>query len=235
MKISGRILTVLFLAGLLGMPSARIHAQAAAAPSKPAAQNSGGGEHMDEPESNSDVEQYRHSTVVKGIAHFFHVKTETAAEIFEDLNSGVLLFAIAVVLWKMLPQLFRKRSETLKEELVGARLATEEANRRLAEVEARLLRLDSEIDSVRGQVEREAAEDEKRIHAALEAERERIVASAETEIASAQAAAQRDLKRFAADLAIDNAMRKIQLSDDTDRALIREFGKSLNKKTGGEA
>ena len=90
-------------------------------------------------------------------------------------------------------------------------------------------------DAVRGQVELEAAEDEKRIHAALETERERIVASAETEIAAAQAAAQRDLKRFAADLAIDNAMRKVQLSDDTDRALIREFGKSLNKKTGGEA
>ncbi len=50
-----------------------------------------------------------------------------------------------------------------------------------------------------------------------------------------QAAAQRDLKKFAANLAIDNAMRRIQLSTDTDRALVREFGKSLNKDSGGEA
>ena len=83
-------------------------------------------------------------------------------------------------------------------------------------------------------MEQEAVEDEKRIHASLESERERIVASAEQEVAAAQSAAQRELKKFAADLAIDNAMRKIQLSNDTDRALIREFGKSL-KNSGGEA
>ncbi|MGA7350444.1 MAG: ATPase, partial [Acidobacteriaceae bacterium] len=76
---------------------------------------------------------------------------------------------------------------------------------------------------------------EQRIHAALETERERIVASAEQEIGAVQAAAQRDLKKFAANLAIDNAMRRIQLSTDTDRALVREFGKSLNKDSGGEA
>jgi F-type H+-transporting ATPase subunit b len=134
----------------------------------------------------------------------------------------------------MLPKLFRSRTETLQKDLVAARLATEDANRRLAEVEARLLRLDSEIGSIRQQVEQEAIEDEKRIHAALEAERERVVASAEQEIAAVQAAAQRDLKKFAADLAIDHAMRRIQLSNDTDRALVREFGKSL-KNSGGEA
>ena len=182
---------------------------------------------MDEPESNSDIEQYRHSSVVRAIAHFAHIKTETAAEIFEDLNSGVLILA-------MLPKLFRSRSETLEKELVSARQATEDANRTLAEVEARLLRLDSEIDGIRRQVEQESVEDEKRIHAALEAERERIIASAEQEITATQAAAQRDLKKFAANLAIDNAMRRIQLSNDTDRALVREFGKSL-KNSGGEA
>jgi F-type H+-transporting ATPase subunit b len=91
------------------------------------------------------------------------------------------------------------------------------------------------IDGIRQQVEQESVEDEKRIHAALEAERERIIASAEQEIGATQAAAQRELKNFAANLAINNAMRRIQLSNDTDRALVREFGKSLNKNSGGEA
>jgi F-type H+-transporting ATPase subunit b len=244
-KVIPRILSVLVfsvpvLAGLVAVPAVRIYAQAASGPApasgpaKPAAQ-SPGGEHMDEPETNSDVEQYRHSSVVQAIARFAHIKTETAAQIFEDLNSGVLIVAIAAVLWKMLPKLFRNRSEALQKELISARLATEDANRRLAEVDARLLRLDSDIDAIRRQVAQESVEDEKRIHAALETERERIIASAEQEIAATQAAAQRDLKRFAADLAIDNAMRRIQLSNDTDRALIREFGKSLNKNSGGEA
>lgn len=234
MKTLGRILSGLVLLGLLAGPAARVRAQAAR-PTAEHAAGSTGTEHMDEPETASDIEQYRHSRTVQAIARFVHLKTETVAQIFEDLNSGVLLIAIGYFLWKLLPKVFRNRSEKLQKELVEARLATENANRRLAEVEARLSRLDSEIDGIRKQVEAEAVEDAKRIHATLEAERERIVASAEQEISATQAAAQRDLKKFAADLAIDNAMRRIQLSTDTDKALVREFGKSLNRNSGGEA
>jgi len=229
-----RILSVPILASLMAMPL-HVRAQQTQTASPMAAKPAPGGSHMDEPETTSEEEQYRHSPTVQAIAHFAHVKTETAAQIFEDLNSGVLLLCIGWVLWKYLPKVFRSRSETLQKELVSARLATDDANRRLAEVEARLLRLDSEIGAIRQQVEKESVEDEKRIHATLETEKERIVASAEQEIDAAQAAAQRELKKFAADLAIDHAMRRIQLSNDTDRALVREFGKSLNKNSGGEA
>lgn len=236
MKTTAQILRAILLGALLASPVIFARAQQAPSHSPQAATSKApGGEHMDEPESNSDIEQYRHSSVVQAIARATGLKTETAAQIFEDLNSGVLLFAIGFALWKFLPKIFRKRSEDLQKDLVSARLASEDGNRRLAEVEARLLRLDSEIETFRHQVEQEAVEDEKRIHATLESERERIVASAEQEIAAAQSAAQRELKKFAADLAIDHAMRRIQLSSDTDRALVREFGKSLNKNSGGEA
>jgi F-type H+-transporting ATPase subunit b len=194
-------------------------------------------EHMDAPESDNSIEQYRHSAAVHAIARFTGLSTETSAQIFEDFNSGVLIFAIVLVLWKVLPGVFRGRSENLQRELLGARKATEEANRRLAEVEARMLRLDTEIDALRHQVEQDAARDEQRVHATLEAERERIVASAEQEITAVQSAAQRELKKFAADLAIDNAMRRIQLTADADRTLIKDFGKRLgrNNNSGGEA
>lgn len=221
-------LSLLFL-GLLAMPGAALlHAQQgrAAGPNE---------EHMDAPENHSGIEQYRHSAVMQAIARRLHVKTETAAEIFEDFNSGILLFTIFFFLAKMLPKMFRNRSAALRRELVGAREATEDANRRLAEVEARLLRLDTEVEAIRRDVEQEAAGDEKRIHALLEAERERIIASAEQEIAAAQAAAQRELKKFAADLAIDQALRRIQLTADADRRLVRDFGKRLGGGSGGEA
>jgi F-type H+-transporting ATPase subunit b len=236
LKNPARILRVLLLCALLASPAVYTRGEQAPDNSPRAAASKGAGsEHMDEPETNSDIEQYRHSSVVQAIAHMTGLKTETAAQIFEDFNSGVLLFAIGFMLWKFLPKIFRKRSADLEKDLAAARLATEDANRRLAEVEARLLRLDSEIEKFRLQVEQEAVEDEKRIHTSLEAERQRIVASAEQEIAAAQSSAQRELKKFAADLAIDNAMRGIQLSSDTDRALIREFGKSLNRNSGGKA
>jgi F-type H+-transporting ATPase subunit b len=221
----------ILLFALLAMPGARLFAQASDSPRAAAAASTARAE---EPDAGTETEQYRHSSVVQAIARFAHLSTEATAQIIEDLNSGVLIVAIAFALWKFLPKLFRTRTETLQKDLIAARLATEEANRKLAEVEARLLRLDSEIGSIRQQVEQESIEDEKRIHATLEAERERVIASAEQEIAAVQAAAQRDLKKFAADLAIDHAMRRIQLSNDTDRALVREFGKSL-KNSGGEA
>ena len=182
--------------------------------------------------TRSEEDEYRHSASVKAIAHFLHVNTETMAQIFEDLNSGLLIGAILIVLAKVLPGVFRNRSQAIGKDLMQARTATEEANRRLAEVEARLSRLDSEIESIRQQAEKDAAEDEKRILAAMELERERIVASAEQEIAAAQSAAQRELKKFAADLAIDNAMQRIQLSAETDRALVKDFGTGL---PGGKA
>jgi F-type H+-transporting ATPase subunit b len=230
-----RCLSAVLFAALLAGGAAHAQATSDSPTSQAGKAKAGGGEHMDEPETNAEVEQYRHSSTVNAIARIAPVKTETAAQIFEDFNSGVLILAIAIFLWKVVPKMLRKRSETLEKELIEARLATDNANRRLAEVEARLLRLDSEIDAIRHQVEQEAVGDEQRIHAALESERERIIASAEREIGAVQAAAQRDLKKFAANLAIDNAMRRIQLSTDTDRALVREFGKSLNKDSGGEA
>jgi F-type H+-transporting ATPase subunit b len=225
--------SALLLGALLAVPA--IGQQLAPTPQQQADASAARVEHMDTPETNSGIEQYRHSKTVQAIAHMVGLSTETTAQIFEDFNSGVLILAIAYFLFKLVPGLLRKRSATIRKDLSEARAATEDANRRLAEVEARLSRLGSAIEAIRQQAERDSVEDEKRIAAALEAERERIVASAEQEIAAAQAAAQRELKKFAADLAVDSAMHRIQLSSDTDRALIRDFGKGLNDKTGGSA
>ena len=84
-------------------------------------------------------------------------------------------------------------------------LETETANERLRQVEAKLAKIGEDIEAIRQQTERDMVQDEKRIKQALEDERQRIVQSAEQEIESAGAAAKRDLKRFAAELAVDNA------------------------------
>jgi F-type H+-transporting ATPase subunit b len=238
MKSMVRLLgSALLVGALLAMPTARLHAQAAASAPHPAAQRATvpNEEHMDAPDTKSDTEEYRHSKTVQSIAHLLHLKVETTAQIFEDLNSGVLILVLVVVLVKVVPGMFRKRTETLQKELTQAQAATQDANHRLAAVEARLSRLDGEIDAIRLQAERDAVEDAKRVHANFETERERIVASAEQEIAATQSAAQRELKKFAADLAIDQAMRRIQLSAETDRALVQDFGKGLSGGSGGKA
>jgi F-type H+-transporting ATPase subunit b len=230
-------LSSLLLLGALGAVPAlgQQQPQPPPTPAQQARTSTAKAEHMDAPETNSAIEQYRHSSAVLAIARVTGLSPETTAQIFEDLNSGILIFACAYFLFRFVPGFLRRRSETIQKDLSLARAATEDANRRLAQVEARLSRLGSEIEAIRQQAERDSLEDEKRIAAALEAERERIVASAEQEISAAQAAAQRELKKFAADLAVDSALHRIQLSADTDRALIRDFGKGLSDKSGGMA
>jgi F-type H+-transporting ATPase subunit b len=197
-------------------------AQAAAAPAQ--AEPS---EHMDEPETNAQIEGFRHSPVVQSIARRLHLRTETAAKIFEIVNSSLLIGTLLWFLLRFVPKAFRKRAETLQKQLLDARLATAEANERLAVVEERLSKLGVEIEAIREQTEHDMVNDEKRIQESLEAERKRIVASAEQEIEAAGAAAQRDLKKFAAELAVNRARQEIRLTADGDRMLIRAFGESL--------
>jgi F-type H+-transporting ATPase subunit b len=188
-------------------------------------------EKMDPPESNSD-EQYRHSATVEWLAKIMHVNTETAAKIFEDFNSGVLIFFILYFLVPYLLKTFRTRTETIQSQIVDARSATEQANSRLTAVEARLAHLDEEVESIRRQAEADTAGDEQRIHQALEEERKRIIESAEHQIDAASAAAQRELKKFAAELAIDRATQGIHLSAEADRILVSSFGKNLAGSLG---
>jgi F-type H+-transporting ATPase subunit b len=191
-------------------------------------------EKMDAPETNSEEEGYRHSAAVQMIAKWLHTDTETATQIFEDFNSAVLILAIAGFLIKVLPKAFRKRSETISKELAEAQTATEDANKRLSAVEARLAKLDSEIEAIRRQTEQEIQEDEKRIKAEIEVERKRIIESAEQEIEAFSATAQRDLKRFAADLAVERALQRIHLGADADRILVQNFTAELASTQNGK-
>jgi F-type H+-transporting ATPase subunit b len=197
--------------------------------SAPAQQNPGASTSTTKAEDEEENAAFRHSAMVKTFAGWMHLDIETAAKIFEDLNSGLLILAILWFLFKVMPKAFRKRNETIQKQLVEARTATEEANERLGIVERRLARLDDEIEAIRKTVDEESAGDEARIKQSLEEERKRIVESAEHEIEAASAAAQRHLKQFAAELAVERAVRGLKLSADDDRRLVESFGRDLGR------
>ncbi|MGC2164167.1 MAG: ATP synthase F0 subunit B [Silvibacterium sp.] len=209
-----------------------LYAQSAAANARKSVSRA---EKVDAPETNSQLEAFRHSPAVKSLAQHLHLSTETTAKIFEDLNSAIMIGAILWFLFRFVPRMYRKRSETLQKQLFDAKLATTEANERLAVVEERLSKLGIEIDAIREQTERDSVTDEKRIRDSLEVEKQRLVASVDQEIEAAGAAARRDLKKYAASLAVDRAAAEIRLSADDDRALIRSFGQNFSKEdTRGE-
>jgi F-type H+-transporting ATPase subunit b len=168
-------------------------------------------------------EGFLNAPVVHELAGFMHMSEPAARTMFLAINFAIIFFAIAIPLARMMPKIFRRRSETLRQDLDLARKATEEARQRLSAVEGRLAGLDREIASFRAQVEQESLEEEKRIRASIKEESERIVAAAEQEIGAAAMQARRALRVFAADLAIEHAEKQLALTPETDRAVIEEF------------
>jgi len=192
-------------------------------------------EHKAEKEAETDeTAQYRHSPSVQWLANLLHLDVETAAKIFEYINFAVILLAVGIPLGKMLPAAMKKRTAKLNADLEVAQAMTFDANERLKLVEAKLAGLDAEISAIRKQVEAEMRDDEVHGKALLEAETARIVASAEQEIVVAAAQAQRGLKQFAADLAIDRALSRLSVDVDTDRALFEEFAHDVAGKSSGK-
>jgi F-type H+-transporting ATPase subunit b len=182
-------------------------------------------------ESGDDV--YRHSASVKLIGRWLHLDKESAARLFEYLNFAILAGAILFALSKYLPKTFRENRANIQHRLLDARTATEQANQRLAAIEQRLGRLDEEIAAISKQAEKDSVDDEARIKSSIEEERRRIVESASKDIAAAASAAQRDLKRFAAGLAVDRAAQKLVLTEGDDRSLLQEFAQSLGQHAQG--
>jgi len=181
------------------------------------------GEKKAESSDEDEKNVYRHTKIVATVGNLLHLTTEQTARLFEIINFLIIVLAVGIPLVRFMPRLFRKRSEALREKIESARKVTEDANTRLSAVEAKLAALDTEIAAYRADVERELVQDEQRIKGSIEEERTRIVASAEQEIASAAAQATRTLRSFAADLAIEQAAKRIALTPDTDRALIAEL------------
>ena len=182
---------------------------------------------MDAPENNSDLEHYAHSAVVQAMARHMGMSTVAAARLFEDINSGVLIAAILFFILKYVPGIFRGQRRTIEHDLVEARKATADAEMRLKAIEARLAGLNGEVDALRKRALENNQAEESRMRASLEAERERIVHSAEADIHAAQAAAERGLRRYASDLAVDRAAERVRLNEDGDRVLVDEFLQNL--------
>ncbi len=206
----------------------------AAAPAKNADQagQSANKESAETPaETPDEKDQYRISHITLWVAHALNLPPRTTAFLLEILNFLILFAAIGWGLKAKLPPFFRDRSGQLKKQLVDARTATEDANKRLAAIEGRLAKLDDEIISMRQSAERDVLHQEERFREMLEQEKDRIVTAAEQEIESAGDAARRNLKLFAADLAVASAEKRLKMTPELDGKLMDEFLNSLEGKS----
>ena len=178
--------------------------------------------------------EYTHSPTVEKIGHMLGMSPDTASTAFTVFNFAVLVLGVGYLLMKMLPKTFRDRNTVIQKHLVDARTATEEAQARLSSVEARLAKLDEQIAEMKHQAEADLAREEKRVQTSLEEEQKKIVEAAEAEIIAATAAARREIQNYAADLAIDQAAKKLVVTAETDRLLVENFARRLGAEVGGE-
>lgn len=234
--LSHRVFGLSLLAVLaIGVAVAPHHLAAQeATPTAAAAQTSAPALATEEPKSQEEQDKafLYEGPIVKWTARTFNLTPETASSIFQIANFIIIALLLVVPLVRVMPKIFHKRSQTLGHNLKTAREATAEANARLSAVETKLAGLDEEIKKFKAQVEQESLEDETRIKASLAEESARIVQAAEQELNVAAAQAQRSLRHFAADLAIEQAAKQLTLSPETDKALIAEFVSQVTGKGG---
>jgi F-type H+-transporting ATPase subunit b len=236
-KLTSPFIYAIFLLALVfGLATPRVLAQSSAnstpqSVSEKTAATPAAAEKKPEADEN---DQYRHSATVVKLGSMMGMNAEQASTAFTISNLIILLIGVGYLIMKNLPKSFRSRSANIKKQIVDARSATEEAKARLNSVEDRLSRLDDQIAGMRTQAEAEGAKEEQRMKAAIEDEKARILAAASLEIQSATGSARREIQKYAAELAIEQAARKLVVSADTDRQLVATFAERLVAAGKGE-
>ena len=178
-------------------------------------------------EEKDEMEEFKQSSSVRMISRITGWSLQESYWASVCLNFVVIA---ALIIWagrKFLPGIFRDRTAAIQKAMQEAQKASEEARAKLAEIELRLQKLDTEIGAIRDAAEKEGAAEAQRIRAAAEEDARKMVASAEQEIAAAAKAARRQLTAHAADLAVGLAQKQIHVDAATDQGLVRNFAAQL--------
>lgn len=183
----------------------------------------------EEEEENANL---KHSSMVQRLAKLTGLSVHQAHLLAIAINFALIAFLVYWFTRKSVPAAFRDRTKSIQQALEEARAASQDANRRLAEIEARLRKLDVEIGTMQAAAEKEAEAEEGRIQKAAEDDMRKVVVAAEAEIAAAAKQARRELTAHTADLAIALARKQISVDASTDQALVQNFAGQLSRNSG---
>jgi F-type H+-transporting ATPase subunit b len=179
-------------------------------------------------------ENLKHSSTIRYMARKTGLTVHQAHLAMVTVNFLIIAFLIYWFARKSVPTALRNRGATIQRALEEGRKASEEANRRLAEIESRLSKLGDEIAQLQAHSEQEAAAEESRIKQAAEEDIRKVVQAAEQEIATAAKQARRELTAHTADLAVALARKQIHVDSATDQVLVRNFAGKLTSRSGGK-
>lgn len=178
----------------------------------------------DEEEENANL---KHAAPVQWLARKTGLSVHQAHLLALSLNFAIIVVVVVWAVRKFVPGMLRDRSASIQRALEEARAASQDANRRLADIENRLRQLDVEIGRMQATAEKEADAEEGRIQTAAEEDIRKVVLAAEQEIVAAAKQARRELATHTADLAIALARQQINVDSAADQVLVRTFASKL--------
>jgi F-type H+-transporting ATPase subunit b len=188
-------------------------------------------------EDQEENANLKHAAPVRWLARKTGLSVHQAHLLALFLNFAIIVVVVVWAVRKFVPGMLRDRSASIQRALEEARAASQDANRRLADIENRLRQLDVEIGRMQATAEKEADAEEGRIHKAAEEDIRKVALAAEQEIAAAAKQARRELATHTADLAIALARQQIKVDSNTDQVLVRTFASKLasqNNDDGGK-
>lgn len=173
-----------------------------------------------------------------------HAQSEPASKSAEQAEPSVLwgwanFFILAGALGYLIAKYggpwFASRSVAIRKGIADAEEIRAKAEAKAAEVDGKLARLGSEIESLKSDAHREQAAEAERIRQQTTADLERLREHAASEIVAAGKAARLELKRYGAHLAIDLAEQKIrrQMTPELQTGLVESFARDLGQPGSG--
>jgi len=129
-------------------------------------------------------------------------------ELWKFLDLGIFLGVAVFLLKRRMRDALEARRESIKSELLRAQKERDEAIAQLAAAEALLVRLDSDIATLRDEARKEAELERQRLQVATDAELEKLRLEAQKGIERAGKIARQELRRFL-------ALRSVQLARES--------------------
>jgi F-type H+-transporting ATPase subunit b len=147
-------------------------------------------------------------------------------------NFAILAVLVGYMTNKHLPPFLRARTGEIQKGIAEAQQMKREAETRAAGMDARLRELGADIETFRVQAHAEMQQEGERIRQETAAHIRRMEQQATMEIESAGKTARRELRAYAADLALDMAGQRIRtrLDTATDAQLVDGFVKDLERQ-----
>ncbi len=186
-----------------------------------------------ERKEQEELEALRKSPSVMKISSMTGMSPNSAYWASVILNFVLIAVLLVYLIGGKAPAFFRDRTVGIQKGMAEATRVSQDATQRLQQIEGRLGKLDHEIEAMRATAENEARAEEERLKVATEEEQHKLLEAAQQEITAATSQARRELKGFAAELAIGLAEKQIRVDAAADQNLVQQFASHLGHDQAG--